>query len=175
MRLDEKKQVVEKWQDVVKDATVMVLANYSGITANQMNVLRGQFREAGITFHVVKNTLVRRAIKDTNFEGLSDMFKGTIALAVGTTDQIAPAKILVKATKDFPKLQIVGGALDGKPLDAEGVIMLSKMPGRNELRSQFLGLLTAVPGGFLRVLNAVPGGMVNVLDARRRQLEEKAA
>ena len=175
MNLTEKQELVKQWNETFKEADSIVLANYSGLKANEMNVLRGDCREAGVEFHIAKNTLIKRALEGTPFEFLSEHFRGTVAIAIGTEDQIAPAKVLVKTAKDFKTFEVLAGALDGQGLDVQGVESLSKLPGRDELRGQFLGLLNAVPGGFVRLLNAVPGGMVNVLDARKRQLEEQAA
>ncbi len=174
MRLPEKKEVVERWEGIFGKATVVILADYSGLTSNQMNELRAKCRASNVGIQVVKNTLARRALGDGNMKFLVDHLKGPVAIAYSEEDQTAPAKVLVKATEEFKKLEVLVGALDGQMLSPDGVVTLSKMPGRDELRAQFLGLLNAVPGGFVRLLNAVPGGMVNVLDARKRSLEDAA-
>jgi len=174
MNLTEKQAAVETWKEMFDSATSLVLCDYSGLKANQINDLRRECHEANVNFQVVKNTLAKRAIEGSANEFLADSFKGTIAVAFGIEDQVAPAKVLAKAAKDYDSFELIAGALDGKPLDAAGVQTLSKMPGRDELRGQLLGLFDAVPGGFVRLLNAVPGGMVNVLDARKRDLEEAA-
>lgn len=174
MNLTEKQAAVESWKELFSQASSVVLCDYSGLKANQIADLRRQCYDANVTFQVVKNTLARRAIEGSSNEALKDYFKGTIAVAFGIEDQVAPAKVLAKAAKDMKAVEIIVGALDGQVLDAAGVETLSKMPGRDELRAQLLGLFSNVPGGFVRLLNAVPGGMVNVLDARKRNLEEAA-
>jgi len=173
MKASDKQQVIERWKEVFANSSVLVLASYTGLTANALNTLPKQAREAGVDFHVVKNNLVRIALKGSINEFLGDSLKGPVAIATCAHDQIAPAKLLVKAAKDNKALEILGGAIDGQRLDANGVVTLSKMPSKDELRAQFLGLLNAVPGGFVRLLAAVPGGFLNVLDARRRALEEE--
>lgn len=174
MRLTQKQEFVSTWVERFGEASVAILVNYSGLTANELNELRKECHQSNVKFHVVKNTLARRALEGMPMAFLGESMKGPIAVAIGVEDQIAPAKVMVKMTKDLKKLEILCGALDGKPLSAADVDALSKMPGRDELRASFLGLLSNVPGGFVRLLNAVPGGLVNVLDARRRKLEEAA-
>ena len=174
MNLTDKKEVVERWKDIFQQAAVVLLADYTGIKANEIAQLRRNFRSAGVEFRVVKNTLARRALEGSSYPFLGETFRGPVAVIAGVKDPIAPAKILMDAAKKFDKLKVLGGGLQGRPLDKAGVEMLAKMPGMNELRASFLGLLNNVPGGFVRLLNAVPGGLVNVLDARRRKLEEAA-
>jgi large subunit ribosomal protein L10 len=175
MRLNEKKEFVETWSQRFGEASVAILVNYSGLTANELAILRRECHVSNVHFHVVKNTLAKRALQGTNMEFLGASMRGPIGVAIGIEDQVAPAKVMTKMVKDLKKLEILVGSLDGRPLDVAGVETLSKMPGRDELRASFLGLLNNVPGGFVRLLNAVPGGMVNVLDARRRKMEEEAA
>ena len=175
MRLTEKKAVVEHWASVFEESGVILLANYAGLAANEMNAIRGDCREARVQFHVVKNTLVRRALEGGKYAFLKEEFVGPMAVAVSVADQVAPARVLVKAAKDYDNFDLISGGLDGKPLDKAGIEQLSRLPGRDELRAQFLGLLNNVPAGFVRLLNAVPGGLVNILDARRRKLDEEAA
>lgn len=174
MKQNEKKIQVEAWQGVFAQSTVAILVRYVGMKSNDLNALRKACRESGVRFHVVKNNLARIALKGNVNEFVGEKLVGPLAIATCEADQTMPARVLTKFAKDNKTLEIVGGALDGQYLDAAAVNALAKMPGKNELRAQFLGLLSAVPGGFVRLLNAVPGGLVNVLDAHRRKLEEAA-
>ncbi len=174
MNLNQKTEVVEQWKSLFQDAAVVLLSDYSGMKADEMAELRKECRNAGVTFKIVKNTLAKRAIEGSAYEFLGEHLKGTVAIAMATEDQTAPAKVLVKQASKFKALELLSGGLEGRALNAAEIDALSKMPGRDELRGSFLGLLNNVPAGFLRVLNAVPGGMVNVLDAKRRKMEEAA-
>ncbi|RJO67535.1 MAG: 50S ribosomal protein L10 [Myxococcales bacterium] len=171
MRLEQKQEFVERWKTALENANVVVMAKYTGMTANQMNTLRAECRQAGVQIGVVKNTLVRRALQGGPFAPLAERFQGPIALAYGESEPSAPAKVLLKIAKENPHLQVVAACLDGQVIEGAGIEALSKMPGRNELRASLLGLFNNVPTGFVRVLNAVPGGLVNVLAARQRDLE----
>ncbi len=174
MNLTQKQEVVQHWNEIFQGASVVILAGYSGLKANDINKVRNECSKVGVDFHVVKNTLIRRALVGTPNELLVEDFRGPIAVAIGIEDQVAPAKALAQAKKEFKSLELMAGALDGNRLDGAAIEALAKMPGRDELRASFLGLLNNVPGGFVRLLNAVPSGMVNVLDAKRRKMEEAA-
>lgn len=174
MKLQEKQVIVNHWQEVLAKAPAVVLIAYAGLKANEMATLRRTCRGNGVEIKVIKNTLVGRAASGSPNAFLADSLRGPIAVAYSLTDPIIVAKTLVKAAKDNNRINIIGGALEGRALDKAGVEMLSKMPGRQELRASLLGLFQNVPAGFLRVLTAVPGGLLNVLEARRKKMEEAA-
>lgn len=175
MKLEEKKELVEYWKERFDSAAVVLLTDYSGLNANEINILRQTCRETGVLFQVVKNTLAKRALEDGPYAFLAESFKGPVAVALSEEDQVAPAKVMVKAAEEHREFELITGGLEGSVLDIAAIRQLSKMPGRDELRGRLLGLFNNVPGGFVRLLNAVPGGFVNVLDARKRKLEEEAA
>lgn len=175
MRLEEKEAVVERWKGLFEEAGVVILSRYTGLKANDMNTVRKACNEQNVVFHVVKNTLAKRALEGGKYEFLQEHFTGPVAVALGVEDQVAPAKVLAKLQKDFEKFEIISGGLDGEELDAAGVDSLAKMPGLDELRAQLLGLINNVPTGIVRCINGLPGGIVNVIEAKRREMEEEGA
>ncbi|MDF1613449.1 50S ribosomal protein L10 [Desulfurivibrio dismutans] len=171
MKREEKAGVVQELSDRFATAKLAVLADYRGLTVSSMQQLRRELRDSSAELKVAKNTLLGRAIQGTPFEPLSGHLQGNTALTL-SEDPVAPAKVLVKFAKDNPKLVIKTAVLDGRELRPEDLTALSKLPGINELRAQFLGLLQAVPTGFVRVLNGVPQKAVYLLQAIKEQKEQ---
>lgn len=160
---------------LIAKAQSVVVAHYAGLTVEQVSQLRNQCRSAGVTYKVAKNTVAKIALKGTPFEQLAPLLKGPIAMALSPEDPAAGAKVLLEYAKENEKLVIIGAALpDQKALDAKGVKTLSTLPGRNELRAQLLGVLTAPARNFVSVLAAGPRSLLNVLQARQTQLEAKS-
>jgi large subunit ribosomal protein L10 len=145
MTKTEKEQVVAALHEQLNNATSVVLASTAGIPVNSVNELRAQMREKGVQFNVVKNTLAKRALQGTPAEQLSDKFVGPTAIATHPEEPGLAAKILIDFKKKNEKLEIKAG-FDGQDvLDAAGVEVMSKLPGRDELRAQqdIVGLLNA--------------------------------
>ncbi|ADH86156.1 50S ribosomal protein L10 [Desulfurivibrio alkaliphilus] len=172
MKREEKAEVVQELSASFAKAKLAVLTDYRGLTVSSMQQLRRELRDISAELKVAKNTLLNRAIQGTPFEPLSGHLKGNTALTLSEVDPVAPAKVLTKFAKDNPKLVIKTAVLDGKELTPDDLTALSKLPGINELRAQFLGLLQAVPTGFVRVLNGVPQKAVYLLQAIKEQKEQ---
>ena len=154
-KIELKQPIVEEIAATVKDAATVVIASYSGITVAQDTQLRKQLREAGVTYKVYKNTLMIRAFKGTEFEGLTESLKGTNAIAVCKDDATAPARILSKFAKDCPAIQIKAGVVEGVVYDEKGMAEIAKIPSRDELISKFLGSIQSPITNFARVLNQI--------------------
>lgn len=169
----QKQERVDALRAELAGIDAFVVAENLGLTVTEMQTLRAEVRKTGGKVRVVKNTLARLSIKGTSLEVASDKLVGPVLIAFGL-DPVGPAKAVVKAAKDMPKLVIKGGAIQGKALDQSGVESLSKLPGKDELRAQFLGVLNAVPTKFVGTLAGVSRGMLNVLTARKDQLEGQA-
>jgi len=172
LKREDKAEVVQELSAKFAKAKLAVLTDYRGMTVSSLQDLRGQLRGIAAEIKVAKNTLLRRAIQGTPFEPLNEQLQGNTALTLTELDPVAPAKVLVKFAKDNPKLVIKSAVLDGKLLNAEDLVSLSKLPGINELRAQLLGLMLAVPTGFVRVLNGVPQKAVYLLQAIKDQKEQ---
>jgi len=153
------------------NAQSLVLADFRGLTVESDNKLRREFRAVGCEYHVVKNTLLGRAVKGTPMEVLEPLLAGPTAIAFSTEDPIAPAKVATKVARAESKFVIKGGFLDGKLLDGKGVAELSALPGKDEARATFLATLLAVPQNFLRLLAAAPQNFVHLMAAREDALK----
>lgn len=134
-----------------------VVFNYGGITVAEDTKLRKELREAGVHYEVIKNTMLKIAIRGTAIEGLSDALKGSTAVAIANNeDPLAAARILNKFSEASKgKYEIKGGYLDGEVLDVEGVKKIANLPNRDGLLSMLLSALQGNLSGLARVINAV--------------------
>lgn len=167
--LQQKQQVVEELKTRIANAKSFVIANYRGLTVEQDTVLRNALREAGVEYRVVKNTLTKFAAKANGYDGLEEYLSGPTAIAFSNDDAIAPAKVLAKFEKQFEKLTIKGGVVDGVIIDASAVQELSKLPSKEELVAKILAGFNAPISGFANVLNANIRGLVVALNAVAEQ------
>lgn len=154
-KIELKQPIVEEISALIKDAATVVIVSYSGITVAQDTQLRRQLREAGVSYKVYKNTLMTRAFKGSEFEGLTDSLKGTNAIAVCKDDATAPARILSKFAKECPALEMKAGVVEGIVYDAKGMASIASIPSRDELISKFLGSIQSPITNFARVLNQI--------------------
>ena len=166
LNLDEKKAIVAEVSAHVESAKAIIMAEYRGMEVGQMTQLRAKAREAGIYFRVVKNSLVRRAVKDTPYAELADHMVGPLAYGI-SSDPIAAAKVLHEFSRDNEKLVIKVGAMGGKIMFLEDVRALATLPSREELLSKLLGTMQAPIAKFVRTLNEVPSKFVRGLAAVR--------
>ena len=171
MRPEEKAQYVENLEAALSTAQVIVKTRFQGIDANDINELRSQLRTAGASYRVVKNSLLRRVVNDTDMAPLADGLKGPIALAYAEANAVDTAKALKAFGKTNKLLVIEGGLLSGKTLSADDVEALAELPSLDQLRGKLLGLLQAVPQKLLGVLQAPARDFVGVLEARRSSLD----
>jgi large subunit ribosomal protein L10 len=153
--------------------TAAVFLDYKGMTVEQATKLRSEFRKAGVEYKVVKNTLVKQALKEQAYVGqLDKVLVGMTGIAWSYEDPSAAAKV-VKAFKKDPageKLQVKAGLIEGSVLDAKAVEdQLATMPGKDELRSSLLATLQAPLQQFVALLNAPAQNFAYLLAAKERQ------
>jgi len=134
--LEGKKAQVAELKELFQAAKTIVVVDYRGITVAQDTKLRKELREAGVEYLVVKNTLLTIAAKETGCDELVQTFKGVTAIAFSNEDLVAPAKIIGKFSKDNKVLEVKGGLLEGKYLDAAGVTQLGELPSKEVLLAQ---------------------------------------
>lgn len=151
-KIELKQPIVEEISASIKDAQSVVLVDYRGLTVEQDTQLRRQFREAGVTYKVYKNTMMNFAFKGTDFEALIPYLEGPSAMALSTTDATAPARIISKFAKTAPVLEIKGGVVEGIVYDAKGMAAIANIPSREELLSKLLGSIQAPVSSFARVM-----------------------
>ncbi len=164
--LDKKKAIVTEVSDVLSSAQAAVLAEYRGLSVSQLTELRKDAHEAGVFLKVVKNTLAKRAVKDTDFSCLDEHFVGPTIFSAGD-DPVAVAKVMSKFAKDNEDLKITSGVMNGDALDVSGIQALAKLPGREELLATLVGTMQAPIATFVRTLNEVPSKAVRALAAVR--------
>ena len=153
-------------------AASLIVANFRGISVKNDTSLRREFRANGCHYQVVKNTLLGKAIQGTPMAVIDSILAGPTAIAYSYEDPAAPAKVAAKIAKQEEKFVIKGGYVDGKALDKTGVVALSNLPGKDELRATFLATLLAVPQNFLRLTTAAQQNFALLLAARERALGE---
>ena len=163
-KVELKKPIVEEIAANMKDATSVVLVDYRGLTVEEDTRLRASLREAGLTYKVYKNTMMRFAVEGTPFEALKDDLKGPNAVVISKEDATAPARLVANFAKSAPALELRSGIVEGQYYDQEGLIALSKVPSREELLSKLLGSLQSPVSNFARVLQQIAdnGGAVSV-------------
>ena len=142
--LESKKAVVESLTGKIKEATSVVFVDYKGITVAQDTELRKQFREAGVEYAVVKNTLTNFATKNAGYD-FSEVLNGTTAMASTTGDPIAPARIVCEFAKKNKacKIAIKGGIVEGSVLSVDQLNGFGELPSKNALIAQVLGTFLA--------------------------------
>ncbi len=155
--LSEKQAYVADLKAKFESAVSGCVVAYGGINVENDTKLRKELREAGVHYMVVKNTMLRLAVKGTQYEGLTDYFKGDTAIALSPEDPAAAARILCKfADADKSKRFVVkGGFCDGQVMDAAGIKSLSTMPNREGLLSMLAGSLNGIVGGLAVALQGI--------------------
>ncbi len=153
MNREEKTELLAELNGIFQGAESVVLAEYIGLTVAEAEALRKKVREAGASLRVTKNRIARLALKDTKFEGLTDLFKGPVVMAYAS-DPIAACKACVQFAKENEKLVIVGGALSDKMLTLNEIKDLASIPSMDELRAKLIGLLQAPASKVARVCKA---------------------
>ncbi len=154
-KVELKQPVVQEIADHIKDAQSVVVVDYRGLTVAEDTQLRRTLREAGVTYKVYKNTLVRRAIEGTEYESLKDVLEGPNAFAFSATDATAPARVLAKFAKTAPKLEFRAGVVEGNFYDAEGMKAIAAIPSREELLGRLFGSMQSPITNFARVIKQI--------------------
>ena len=165
-----KSAVIDRLRVALADVPSIVVADFQGLTVEATDELRSQMRAAGVSYEVVKNTLAIKAIAGTNMENLEPLFKGNSAIAFHNEEPALPAKILLDFAKKNAKITVKGGWADGTLLNAAGVESLSKLPGKDELRSTLLNVMQGTPRKFVQTIIAAPQQFVYLLKAREDDL-----
>jgi len=154
LNLQEKQAVVAEVSAQVAQAQTIVLAEYRGIEVGDITRLRANARQSGVYLRVLKNTLARRAVQGTPFEGLADQMVGPLLYGI-SADAVAAAKVVHEFARTNDKLVIKAGAYNGKVMDVAGVTALATVPSKEVLLAQLLGVLQSPVSGLARVLAAV--------------------
>jgi len=172
----QKQQYVAELKEKVNNSVAGVLVDYKGITVEADTKLRKEMREAGVEYRVVKNTMLRLALKDSAYEEMSSVLENTTALAVSENDPVAAAKILCKYAEDSKgAFSVKAGFCDGKVLSQAEVEELAKLPNREGLLSMLLSALTGNLRGLACAINAIAEKMEAPAEEAAAPAEEAAA
>lgn len=171
---EEKAAVIDEVGAQVASAQSIIVAEYRGLEVGSITALRKQARESGVYLRVLKNTLARRAVAGTPFEGLTDKLVGPLIYGI-SKDPVSAAKVLSDFAKTNDKLALKAGAMPNAVLDQNGVKALASMPSREELLAQLMGTMQAPVAKFVRTLNEVPGKFVRTVAALRDEREKAGA
>ncbi len=160
----EKQASIEEIRGLVETNSTTIIVHYMGLTVAQIDVLRGQMRECNAQIKVIKNSLAKLAVANTNNKELDSLLSGPTAIVV-SNDPVGVAKNLTKFAKDNASLVLLGGMVDNQFVDKKAIAMLSDMPSKDELRAKIVGLLTAPATKLVRLINTPAGQLARVVDA----------
>lgn len=147
------------------DMPSAILVDYTRLSAQQANELRGLLEEKGATLTIVKNTLAVLALRQLELLDVAELITGPTAVVYGGDDPVLLAKMLVDWGKKNKVLEVRGGMLSGRAIDAAGVKALAGLPPLQVLRAQVIGAIASPLTGFAGVLNAVLRNFVGVVKA----------
>ena len=175
MKKEDKERLVAELTERLRTTETLVVADYRGLTMPQIDELRSKLIEHGARFAVVKNTLTRRAAEAAGSDALLALLEGPTAIAFLESggDPVAVAKALVDAARDTRVLEIRGGLLEGRPIEASEIESLAKLPPVDVLRSQVLGAITSPLTAIVGLFTAPLQDLYGLIDARIDQLREQ--
>jgi len=139
--LKQKQEEVSKLAEQLKDAKVIILTDYRGISVADVTKLRNDIRNANSEYRVIKNNIIKRALNMNGETGLDDLLEGPTAIIIGNDDYLEPSKAVYNYSKNNEFYKIKGGIIDGKVVTAEEIITLAKLPSRQELLAKLAGAL----------------------------------
>lgn len=174
MNRDDKAVIVTELSDAFNRSKLTVVADYCGLKVSEFQQIRIELKNCDSEVRVAKNTLLKRAVTDTDSVALSDDFTGTTAVVMGYSDPVAPAKAITKFADDHDKFVIRAAALDGEKIEIHELVALSKLPSKEVLLGQLLSTWNNVPTGLVQVLTGVPRTFVYALQAIKDQKEAES-
>ncbi len=171
MKRSEKEQIIAEVKEKVVKARSMFFADFTGITVEQVNELRREFRKSGIDYRVVKNTLARKALESaTGYDKVLEL-SGHTAIAFGYDDPAAPARIIKKFQEKHDKLPVKVCILEKEVYEGNRIGEIAKLPTRPEIIAGILGCIQSPVSGVVGVISSVLRELVSVID----QIEKKKA
>ena len=168
----EKATTVAEVHEKLKAAKVAIVTEYRGLTVAQITRLRGEIRQAAGEYQVIKNTLARRALKDTPYGALDRLLEGPNGWVFGYEDPVVLSKTLIKFVQENEKLSIKGGLLEGEFMDQAKVKVLAQMPSRPELQAKLLALLQTPAVELLRLMKEPGARVVRLVEMLRAKKSE---
>ena len=174
IRLEDKQQIVSEVNQAATSALSAVLADYRGVTVGDMTALRKNARENKVYLRVVRNTLLKRAVADTDFECIQEVLVGPTILALSQEDPGAAARVLKDFAKENEEFEIKALSVGGELMDANQIDVLAKLPTMDQARSILMSVMLAPVTKLARTLNEVPSKATRAVAAVRDQKQEAA-
>src|SRR5277367_2878663 len=171
MNRDQKAVAITEIATNIDESQAVFAVDYRGITVPQVAELRASLREADATFTVVKNSLTERAADQVGADTLKELLAGPTALTFVRGDVATAAKAVADYARATQLLPFKGGLMEGAPLDVEQIRSLSRLPSREVLYSQLVGVVASPIGGLVRSLGGLLGGLAVALGQVREQKE----
>jgi large subunit ribosomal protein L10 len=177
MDRDQKRAAVAEIAEQIRGSEAIFAVDYRGISVPQAAELRTRLRDADATFRIVKNTLTERAADEADAGTLKALLEGPTALTFVHGDAALAAKAISGFARETDALAFKGGLLDGEPLDADQILAISRLPARDVLFGQLVGVVASPITGVVRTLNALISGLASQLGqiAEQRGSEEPPA
>ncbi|MDO8557769.1 MAG: 50S ribosomal protein L10 [bacterium] len=162
---DEKTKIVSDAVGILKQAHMVIFADYKGMSVAKSQMFRRKVKKEGGSYKVIKKTLARIALKEAGLpaEGL-EKYKDTLAVVTHKTEDSQLAKLFTQVTKELPELQVAGGIFEGKTLSKADVLELAKLPSKEEMLAKLLGTFMAPMSSFVRVLNGPVSGFTTIIN-----------
>ncbi len=167
LNLEQKKAVVAEVAEVAANAYSVIAAEHRGLTVGEMTELRAKAREAGVYLRVIKNTLVRRAVKDTDFACMKEGLTGPLVFAFSQEDPGSAARVIEEFAKGHEQLVVKLVSTGGKMLAPSDIEMLARMPTYDQAISMLMAVMKAPMEKLTRTVNEVPGKLVRTVAAIR--------
>lgn len=174
IRLEDKQQIVSEVNQAASSALSAVLADYRGVTVEDMTALRKNARENKVYLRVVRNTLLKRAVADTEFECIQEVLVGPTVLALSQEDPGAAARVLKDFAKENDDFEIKALSVGGQLMDASQIDVLAKLPTLDQARSMLMSVMLAPVTKLARTMNEVPSKVTRAVAAVRDQKQDAA-
>ena len=174
IRLEDKQQIVSEVNQAASSALSAVLADYRGVTVEDMTALRKNARANKVYLRVVRNTLLKRAVADTEFECIQGVLVGPTILAFSQEDPGAAARVLKDFAKENEDFEIKALSVGGQLMDASQIDVLAKLPTMDQARSMLMSVMLAPVTKLARTMNEVPSKVTRAVAAVRDQKQDAA-
>ena len=174
IRLEDKQQIVSEVNQAASSALSAVLADYRGVTVEDMTALRKNARANKVYLRVVRNTLLKRAVADTEFECIKEVLVGPTILAFSQEDPGAAARVLKDFSKENDDFEIKALSVGGQLMDASQIDVLAKLPTVDQARSMLMSVMLAPVTKLARTMNEVPSKVTRAVAAVRDQKQDAA-
>ena len=166
---------VAELKEQIEGSTALLLTEYRGLTVTEITELRASLRDGGARFAVIKNTLMRRALEQTDAAGLGSLVDGPSAIAFVREDPVAAAKSVTSAAKKFPALVLKGGFVEGRVLSADEAKALADLESREVMLSKLAGMMKSEMSRAAAVFQATQARFLSLLDAFKAKLPAEVA